>query len=100
MSIADCDGVLFEPRGSQKLVVRNPIADWEEEEEEKMWMTTGEASWLGAEEVAARLRVDLRTGLWGREPELRRQLAGYNEFSVKEDDPLWQKYLEQVGFRL
>ncbi|CAA9996305.1 unnamed protein product [Nesidiocoris tenuis] len=41
MSIADCDGVLFEPRGSQKLVVRNPIADWEEEEEEKMWMTTG-----------------------------------------------------------
>uniref|UniRef100_A0A0A9XTD2 Calcium-transporting ATPase n=2 Tax=Lygus hesperus TaxID=30085 RepID=A0A0A9XTD2_LYGHE len=65
------------------------------EEEEKMWMTTGEASWLGAEEVAARLRVDLRTGLWGREPELRRQLAGYNEFSVKEEDPLWKKYLEQ-----
>lgn len=62
-----------------------------------MWMTTGEACALGAEEVAARLRVDLRTGLWGREPELRRQLAGFNEFSVKEEDPLWKKYLEQVN---
>lgn len=62
-----------------------------------MWLSTGEASWLGAEEVAARLRVDLRSGLWGREPELRRQLTGPNEFSVKEDDPLWKKYVEQVS---
>ncbi|KAK9502656.1 hypothetical protein O3M35_011382 [Rhynocoris fuscipes] len=60
-----------------------------------MWLSTGEASWLGAEEVAARLRVDLRSGLWGREPELRRQLTGPNEFSVKEEDPLWKKYIEQ-----
>uniref|UniRef100_A0A069DXQ9 Calcium-transporting ATPase n=1 Tax=Panstrongylus megistus TaxID=65343 RepID=A0A069DXQ9_9HEMI len=60
-----------------------------------MWLSTGEASWLGAEEVAARLRVDLRSGLWGREPELRRQLTGPNEFSVKEEDPLWKKYVEQ-----
>lgn len=64
-------------------------------EDDSMWMTTGEACALGAEEVAGRLRVDLRTGLWGREPELRRQLTGYNEFSVKEEDPLWKKYLEQ-----
>lgn len=64
-------------------------------EEETMWMTTGEAGCLGAEEVAARLRVDLRSGLWGREPGLRRQLAGYNEFSVKEEDPVWKKYVEQ-----
>ncbi|KAG8286663.1 ATPase, P-type (transporting), HAD super, sub IC [Homalodisca vitripennis] len=60
-----------------------------------MWLGTNEAATLGSEEVAARLRVDLRTGLWWREAELRRQLAGHNEFCVKEDDPLWKKYIEQ-----
>ncbi|XP_054285623.1 calcium-transporting ATPase type 2C member 1 isoform X2 [Macrosteles quadrilineatus] len=63
--------------------------------EEEMWLGTTEAATLGAEEVAARLRVDLRNGLWWREAELRRQLAGHNEFCVKEEDPLWKKYIEQ-----
>uniref|UniRef100_A0A1B6MH31 Calcium-transporting ATPase n=2 Tax=Graphocephala atropunctata TaxID=36148 RepID=A0A1B6MH31_9HEMI len=63
--------------------------------EEEMWLGTNEAAALGAEEVAARLRVDLRSGLWWREAELRRQLAGHNEFCVKEEDPLWKKYIEQ-----
>ncbi|KAL1129418.1 hypothetical protein AAG570_013945 [Ranatra chinensis] len=60
-----------------------------------MWVTTGEASYLGAEEVAARLRVDVRLGLWTHEAEQRRVLTGYNEFSVKEEDPTWKKYIEQ-----
>ncbi|XP_024940158.1 calcium-transporting ATPase type 2C member 1 isoform X2 [Cephus cinctus] len=60
-----------------------------------MWLTTAESAVLGAEEVAARLNVDTRTGLGWREAELRRQLAGYNEFIVKEDEPTWKKYIEQ-----
>jgi Ca2+-transporting ATPase len=61
-----------------------------------MWLTTGEASTLGAEEVAARLRTDIRIGLRWREAELRRQLAGFNELTVREEEPTWKKYVEQV----
>lgn len=64
-----------------------------------MWLTTGEASTLGAEEVAARLRADLRIGLRWREAELRRQLAGFNELTVREEEPTWKKYIEQVSVR-
>ncbi|XP_046396108.1 calcium-transporting ATPase type 2C member 1 isoform X1 [Ischnura elegans] len=62
---------------------------------EDMWLKTGDASTLGVEEVSARLRADIRNGLRWREAELRRQLAGYNELTVKEDDPTWKKYIEQ-----
>ena len=61
-----------------------------------MWVSTGEASWLGAEEVASRLRVEIRTGLWTQESDQRRKLAGYNEFSFREEEPPWKKYIEQV----
>jgi Cation transport ATPase len=64
-----------------------------------MWLTTGEASTLGAEEVAGRLRADLRIGLRWREAELRRQLAGFNELTVREEEPTWKKYIEQVSVR-
>uniref|UniRef100_A0A0C9RCC7 Calcium-transporting ATPase n=1 Tax=Fopius arisanus TaxID=64838 RepID=A0A0C9RCC7_9HYME len=60
-----------------------------------MWLSTGEAASLGAEEVAARLHVDTRNGLWWQEAEQRRQLVGYNELTVKEEDPTWKKYIEQ-----
>lgn len=60
-----------------------------------MWLTTAEAASLGAEEVAARLHVDVRTGLWWQEADHRRQLVGFNEFSVKEEEPTWKKYVEQ-----
>lgn len=60
-----------------------------------MWLTTAEAASLGAEEVAARLHVDPRTGLWWQEAEQRRQLSGYNELTVKEEEPTWKKYIEQ-----
>lgn len=63
--------------------------------EEEMWLRTNEVAALGAEEVSARLRVDTRTGLWWKEAELRRQLAGHNEFTFKEEDPTWKKYIEQ-----
>ena len=64
--------------------------------EEKMWLTTLEASICSVEEVCARLRVDTRNGLWWEEADQRRNLFGYNELNFKEDDPTWKKYLEQV----
>ncbi|KAK9688289.1 Cation transporter/ATPase, N-terminus [Popillia japonica] len=60
-----------------------------------MWIDTNEASTLGAEEVSSRLRVEVRQGLSWQEATYRRQLIGYNEFSVKDEDPPWKKYLEQ-----
>lgn len=42
----------------------------------KMWLSTSEASNLGAEEVSSRLRVDTRHGLRWEEATHRRQLAG------------------------
>lgn len=60
-----------------------------------MWLSASEASSLGAEEVASRLRVEVRQGLSWQEATYRRQLSGYNEFSVKEEEPPWKKYLEQ-----
>ncbi|CAG5097947.1 Similar to Atp2c1: Calcium-transporting ATPase type 2C member 1 (Rattus norvegicus) [Cotesia congregata] len=61
----------------------------------EMWLTTAEAASLGAEEVAAKFQVDTRTGLWWQEADARRQRYGFNELTVKEDDPTWKKYIEQ-----
>lgn len=72
----------------------------EKTEGEEMWMKSSDASMVCSEEVASRLRVDCRTGLWWKEAELRMQLVGHNEFSVKEEDPPWKKYIEQVTFFL
>ncbi|XP_050499261.1 calcium-transporting ATPase type 2C member 1 isoform X4 [Diabrotica virgifera virgifera] len=60
-----------------------------------LWLTASEASSLGYEEVAERLRVDIRKGLGWQEANDRRTVSGYNEFSVKNGDPPWKKYLEQ-----
>lgn len=65
-------------------------------EHEKMWLTTKEASAISAEDVVSRLRVSYRSGLSWKESEFRRQMTGYNEFSVHQGDPLWKKYIEQV----
>lgn len=68
----------------------------DKDQDSKMWLTTAEAASLGAEEVAARLHVDVRTGLWWQEADQRRQLVGFNELTVKEEEPTWKKYIEQV----
>ena len=67
----------------------------EKKEEGEMWLTTMEAASLGAEEVAGRLQVDPRTGLRWQEADKRRQLIGFNELTVKEEEPTWKKYIEQ-----
>lgn len=65
-----------------------------------MWLLTTDASALGAEEVAGRLQVDLRTGLSWQEVNHRKQLFGHNEFNYKVKESLWKKYIEQVIFHL
>jgi Ca2+-transporting ATPase len=60
-----------------------------------MWLTASEASSIRHEDIADRLHVDVRHGLSWQEATHRRQIAGYNEFSVKDDEPPWKKYLEQ-----
>ena len=61
-----------------------------------MWLSTSEASTSGVEEVAGKLRIDIRNGLWWEEADQRRNLFGYNELTFKEEEPTWKKYLEQV----
>lgn len=47
-------------------------------------------------EVVHRLGADASRGLSTKQAEERRQLHGLNEFIIKEEDPLWKKYLNQV----
>lgn len=60
-----------------------------------MWLSTSESSQLSCSEVAARLRVDVRNGLQWSEADLRSQLIGLNELTVKDEEPPWKKYIEQ-----
>lgn len=70
----------------------------ESESEETMMVRcikSQEACQLSYEDVAAYLKVDLRKGLSWEEADNRRRVHGLNEFEVKQDDPLWKKYLSQ-----
>ncbi|KAG7197383.1 hypothetical protein KM043_018489 [Ampulex compressa] len=87
---AELDIVTDKQRENENAVLKEG-----KDQNSEMWLTTGEAASLGAEEVAARLHVDIRSGLWWQEADHRRQLAGFNEFSVKEEEPTWKKYIEQ-----
>ncbi|EZA51926.1 hypothetical protein DMN91_007577 [Ooceraea biroi] len=89
------DDAGFEIRNDDKEHNENASLEEGKEHNSEMWLTTAESASLGAEEVAARLHVDVRTGLRWQEVDHRRQLTGFNEFTVKEKDPLWKKYVEQ-----
>lgn len=60
-----------------------------------MLPSTADSSVYAANEVAARLRVDLRTGLSWSEAKYRAKIVGHNELNVSEDDPTWKKYAQQ-----
>ncbi|KAJ2943587.1 hypothetical protein O0L34_g16696 [Tuta absoluta] len=60
-----------------------------------MWISAVESSILTWEEVSERLHVDVRRGLSWREANDRMNFVGPNEFTVKEEEPLWKKYAEQ-----
>ena len=57
-----------------------------------------EAAAFSVGEILRRLGAKPSKGLSSGEAEERRQLHGTNEFIIKEDDPLWKKYLNQVSF--
>lgn len=60
-----------------------------------MLPSTLESSVYAANEVAARLRVDTRTGLSWSEANYRTKIVGHNELNAKEEDPTWKKYAQQ-----
>lgn len=62
---------------------------------EEMWLPSVEASGMEAEEVERRLGTNIQSGLTWMEAERRKGMFGANEFVVKQEDPLWRKYLEQ-----
>lgn len=60
-----------------------------------MLPSTADSSVYAANEVAARLRVDTRTGLTWSEAKYRAKIIGHNELNATEEDPPWKKYVEQ-----
>ena len=62
-----------------------------------MWVSGQEGGGLAWEEVARLLLTDPSLGLPSRDVLARRQAVGFNEFLETQDDPLWKKYLGQVG---
>lgn len=59
-------------------------------------MRASEAAVAPFPEVLERLGTNGSQGLTSKQVEERRRLHGLNEFIIKEDDPLWKKYLNQV----
>ena len=60
-----------------------------------MWLLSSDASCFEVDDVVRRLGTDVQYGLSNTEAQKRRSMFGANEFVVKEEDPLYQKYLEQ-----
>ena len=56
-----------------------------------------EAAVSSVTDVVHRLHADCTRGLTSEEVDLRRKVHGYNEFEINEEEPLWKKYLKQVG---
>lgn len=61
----------------------------------EMLPSTADSSIYAANEVAARLRVDTRTGLTWSEAKYRAKIIGHNELNASEEEPPWKKYVEQ-----
>lgn len=58
-------------------------------------LTTAGAAGSSAEDVAVLLETHCTAGLTDEQVVQRLKIHGDNEFSVKEDTPLWQRYMEQ-----
>ena len=59
-------------------------------------MRASEAAAAKLSDVVVRLGANASRGLSEQQAEERRSIHGLNEFTIKEDDPLWRKYLNQV----
>ena len=60
-----------------------------------MWLPSKDAASLEVEEVVRKLDTNISNGLTWSEANRRKTVVGLNEFVVKEEEPLWRKYLEQ-----
>lgn len=60
-------------------------------------LRTEEACAWSYDEVATLLNTDIHNGLSFKEANHRLSLFGPNEFEVTQEEPLWKKYIEQVG---
>lgn len=60
-------------------------------------MRASEAAVSTVVDVVSRLGADCSAGLTEEEVERRRKVFGRNEFIIKTEEPLWRKYLNQVG---
>ena len=60
-------------------------------------MRASEAAVSTVADIVHRLRADCSKGLTTEQVEKRREVHGFNDFEIKEDDPLWRKYINQVG---
>lgn len=61
-----------------------------------MWtLPSTSAAMMTVDEVVKHLRVDTKWGLNEHQVIERRKMHGWNEFDIKEDEPLWKKYLGQ-----
>ena len=78
-----------------RLVVKPTISSADKQQTDKMWLPSSEASFLEYEEVARKLHTDVHEGLSWDEAVHRINMFGSNEFVVKEEEPIWRKYLQQ-----
>ena len=62
-------------------------------------MRASEAAVSTVADVVSRLGADCSVGLSEAEVERRRKAFGRNEFVIKTEEPLWKKYINQVGRR-
>ena len=60
-------------------------------------LKSSEAAQTSYHDIALQLEVDIQVGLSEYEVGQRRRNHGYNEFDITDDEPLWKKYLDQVG---
>ena len=67
----------------------------EQGEEGRMWLSNSHPAVVEVEEVESVLGSDREKGLSVRRAEERYSSFGYNELIVKEEEPVWKKYLEQ-----
>ena len=56
-----------------------------------------DAAALSVAEVVREMRSNYEVGLSSIEVERRKHKHGYNEMNIREDEPLWWKYVSQVS---
>ena len=62
------------------------------------FLNSESASCISFEEAANLLKTDLKVGLNLDDIQERRKLYSFNEFEIKNSDPLWLKYLENIYY--